>query len=156
MANDNKLALNVLGIVMVFALFFLVVVFLMQASWLPATGSLNADEVLSVVKTYCYTMLGTSFGCVFLWFALGEWAIPPWAPSRTWYLTWCTLLLVIVVTGCVMAFKGPRIDPLQPVNSTIAAYYLAFGILPFWIATVCFSPVSGKFIVWPAKLVRTW
>ncbi len=156
MANDNKLALNLIGILMVFLLCWLAVYFVMQPDWLPSTGGQDQAKFFGEFQHYAFTVIGVAFGCTLLWFALGEWAIPPWAPSRTWYLTWFALLLVVLVTGCVMAAKGPKVEALDPVNYTIAAYYLAFGVLPFWIATACFSPVSGKFIVWPAKLVRTW
>jgi hypothetical protein len=97
---------------------------------------------------WALVMIGVSLLCTLVWYALGEWGIKPFAPRSTWMAAWFLLLATTLVTAAVVTFLD-KDNPVPWLN-----FLGGFGA--YYFASVLFSPAGAKYLIWPAKLIRTW
>jgi hypothetical protein len=115
------------------------------------TGPIYRDHI----NYWADIVLGVSGFMMIAWYVLGEWG--PRAhrtPSWTWALIWFVLLaLVLGASTAATLTMGPETSEGM---GALAALFFCGGIITFWLASVCFSPIGIKYIVFPAKWVRFW
>jgi hypothetical protein len=152
----NKPAFNLVGIILIYALFALAISQI-PPEYLSPVISTSKQNFAYDFQNNAYIVLGVSFACMVLWFILGEWVIQPFAAGTTWYLTWFLLFAVVVGTAVWVSYLGPKDHrSLDPLNYDAAGWYLGAGVLSFYLTSVFFSPTSAQYRIWPAKLVRVW
>jgi hypothetical protein len=113
---------------------------------------MTPDKFDDVYGFWCYVVAGVSLLCAFAWYVLGEWG--PRANqlgSSTWMFIWLALLVVAIGIGVTAVFLGPEVGE----NAWILTLsYFLFGVGPFLVATVLFSPLNTKYIPPGSSLVR--
>ncbi len=99
-------------------------------------------------------VMGISFFAVLAWYVLGEWG--PRAhrtSSGTWMLIWFCLMALVLVAAFAAVWMGPKASEN---GYALALFFFGGGIIFYWIATMCFSPIGIKTLVPGARLVRRW
>lgn len=95
-----------------------------------------------------------SLGATMFWYLLGTFVIRPNSPPMTWHWVWLALILVVFVCASVATYME------LTSSATTSAFYpeLHFGggLGVFYLSSVLFSPLLGKYVIWPARLVRKW
>ena len=155
----NKQLLNLIGILALAAVYALAIYFLIPDDVLGYTGKLNVHDQAAYIQSfrdYMSVVAGVAVLCSLTWFVLGGWGIKPWAPARTWYLSWFSLLLLILLTATVLCFV--RLDGAAPgpVSPQVASFYFLGGVAYFYLASVFFSPTHAMYLIWPSRLIRRW
>ena len=85
---------------------------------------------------------------------LGEWGprAQTWSSGK-WTALWLFFLAVVLVVGFVATFEGPQATDNAFV---LPLFYFGGGIIFYWFATMCFSPVGIKNTAPGARWVRRW
>jgi hypothetical protein len=133
---QNRILIDLLGTFLVYGI-YAVAIYLIFREDLLTSGQ------------FALTMLGISLLCFLAWYAIGEWGIKPYAPVGTWLGVWACLLLVVVASAIAITFY------FDAVNAEPGLHF-GGGIGAFYLTSVLFSPAGGKFLIWPAKSIRTW
>ena len=99
-------------------------------------------------------IMGVSLFAVLAWYVLGEWG--PRAQrtsSGTWLLIWFCLLAFVLAASFAAVWMGPQASEN---GYALALYFFAGGIIFYWLATMCFSPIGIKTVAPGARIVRRW
>jgi hypothetical protein len=150
---SRKSAINIVGIAFLYIL-FAAVVYVLPVSALGATGDQDQATFLAIFRHNALDVIGISFTCMAVWFALGEWFIPAWSPPGRWHLAWAILFVIVLGASIAVCFHGPRGGSSDPVNYSVATYYVLGGAFSFYLASVLFSPSNAQYTIWPAKNIR--
>jgi len=130
------------GIFLIYALYAVLTVWLYDmdlSAWQPA-------------DIWPIDMLAGSLLGMLLWYVLGEWVIRPHASATTWYGTWFALLALILGWACFVFIMESQDTSANP-NPWL--HFLG-GAGFFYLASVLFSPLFAKYLIWPAVIVRKW
>jgi hypothetical protein len=118
------------------------------------TADGDPDQFREAFKAWATGLMIVSLLVVLVWYVLGEWGPRAHRRSDTWWvIAWLVLFAVALGAGLVAAFGGPQASENE---FGLAALFCAGGVFFFWLATVFFSPVAIKHLVFPAKYVRFW
>jgi hypothetical protein len=132
---QNRLLIDFAGILLIYGVYAAV------------TYWIFGSDVLTIGQ-YALVMLGASLFCMLAWYAIGEWGIKPYAPVGVWLGTWFFLLVVVLITAAALTI-------VDAANAEPALYF-GGGLGAFYLASVLFSPAGAKYLIWPAKSIRTW
>lgn len=130
------------GIFLIYALYATVMV------WLYDPESFLGDDP---PMWPIYMWIG-SFALTLLWYVLGEWVIRPHAVNLTWYSTWFGLLALVFCSACLVSLMEAG-DSSQKLTPYPMLHFVG-GIGAYYLSSVLFSPLFGKYKIWPAGLVR--
>jgi hypothetical protein len=133
---------DIAGILLIYALYATVTVLMYG----PDSFTESAPPVWPIVMLAC-SLAGTLF-----WYLLGEWVIRPNASGTAWYGTWFALLALILGCACYVAYMELS---ETPADWNPWLHFLG-GAGAYYFSTVLFSPLFGKYHIWPARLVRKW
>jgi hypothetical protein len=109
-----------------------------------------------IIDYFPWIVLGVSLLASLAWYVTGEWGIRPHASVGVWYTVWFVLLALVVVTAAVVAIYEPTYFQKDSDIDTYWWLHLAGGIGFYYLSSVLFSPSSAKYLIWPAKYIRTW
>jgi hypothetical protein len=142
----------IIGLGAVFwAMIYLATTYDLLETWVtPENGKTFGQEF----SDWAMIVMGISFLAVLVWYVLGEWG--PRAhtmSSGAWMALWVCLLALVLAAAFAAILLGPQATENSYV---LALFFIGGGVLFYWIATVCFSPVGVKTIPPLATLVRRW
>ncbi|MGO4881284.1 MAG: hypothetical protein ACLP59_10720 [Bryobacteraceae bacterium] len=152
----NRVMIDLFCIFGLGAVYF-ALIYLAAAYSLPENLGLtpeHGDTFAGDFSYWSFIVAGFSVLAVLAWYVLGEWGprAQSWSSGK-WMALWLFFLAVVLVVGFVATFEGPQATDNAFV---LPLFYFGGGIIFYWFATMCFSPVGIKTAPPGARWVRRW
>ncbi len=95
-----------------------------------------------------------SFLAMAIWYVLASVVIAPQQPLRVWAGVWLLLLSLVIIGAAAATYVEDfyQTDTFQP-NPWL---HFVGGVGAYYLASLLFSPLFAKYVVWPARFVRKW
>lgn len=135
---------DIVGILLVYILYAMVIVLIYDPE-----SFLGDDWPIWPVFMWCCSLAAT-----LLWYLIGELVIRPSASPAVWLGVWFLLLAVVVLCAGTASY----FEWVEQTDASIFCPELHFsgGIGAYYLSGVLFSPLLGKYMIWPAQYVRKW
>ena len=156
----HKYIVHLLGISLIVAVFYLVVVFVEKdfvlSKYIIPPAGVRLSQWLDDFKFWATVILASAAFASFLWYAIFQWGIKVNDRSSVSgkRVIWC-LFFLIPISLIILGFIFTR--QAQGRGWVAYLFYILNGIVCYFLPTALFSPLSFKYTpVWAAKLRRWW
>ena len=156
----NKDSLIDLGVIVVIYAIYWILIWLAVEYDLPGGLGIagtaeyaDGDKFRAAFNLWAQVVMGVSGLLALAWYAVGEWGLRGHTTTpQTWLLIWFLMQVVVIVVSFLAFFLGPQASE----NALILdLFYVGSGTLFLYIASVFRSPTATKYLLWPARHVRS-
>ncbi len=152
------------GILVIIGLFFLLVIlgevliFEAYPPQLPDTGTTEQQQQqwmwIASFESWARVCVAIAGAASLLWYGLAQWTfkIRNEGKGSEKRVVWGLLFLFPIVAGIVSCILVDRAEKMW----IAYLFFILNGLIPYYLATLLFSPASFKYIPWGAKQIRRW
>ena len=155
----NRFAVDLLLIFAVYAIYWSLIYMATEYNLPDAIGvtpvsGTTGEQFRADFNYWAQIIMGVSLFAVLAWYVLGEWGLRAHSTSSgTWTLIWLCLLAMVLIAAFAAVWMGPQASEN---GYALDLFYFGGGVIFFWLATMCFSPLGIKYVVVGSRIIRRW
>jgi len=124
---------------------------------MPDRPDLTTEQFEELFQYASLGIVGISLLATLAWYVLGTWGLRAYSTGRgRWIAVWGIglMLTFLAVLAALIVPGHPQV--LHDNMTKLGLFYAGIGVLPYYVATVLFSPADVKYVVPGSKALRRW
>ena len=108
-------------------------------------------------QTWAFVCAGVSGAVSLLWYILAQWyfKINKWEDTDNKRWVWVLFWFLCLVLPIIFIIARVGVEEVKSGSIWVYAFFVANGLLPYYLITLFFSPAAFKYIPWKAKKFRS-